>query len=107
MSCIDQGHASVRSGWAGDALCIVKRPRRGNRVTLIDPKGRLFKALERRLTPLAMDAASRRNAILAQGLEKAVQPVTISQTGSKSFKTRGAAAQGCWHRPGRRFSFAR
>ena len=82
MDCIDQGDASVRSGCAGDALRIVKHPRRGNRVTLIDPKGRLFKTLERRPAPLAMDAASRRDAILAQGLEKAVQPVTISQTGS-------------------------
>ncbi len=82
MSCIDQGNASARSGWAGDASRIVKRPRRGNRVILVDPKGRLFKALGRRLTPLAMDLASRRDAILAQGLEKAVQPVTITRTGS-------------------------
>ena len=82
MSCIDQGDASVRSGWAGDALRIVKRPRRGNRVSLVDPEGHLFKALGRRPALLAMDAASRRNAVLAQGLEKAVQPVTISQTGS-------------------------
>ena len=53
-----------------------------SRVSLVDPKGRLFKDLGRRPAPLAMDAASRRNAVLAQGLEKAVQPVTISQTGS-------------------------
>ena len=82
MSCIDQGNASVRSGCAGDALRIVKRPGRGNRVTLIDPKGRLFQALGRRLTPLAMRKASRRDAILAQGLENAVQSITITQTGS-------------------------
>ena len=82
MSCIDQGDASVRSGCAGDALRIVKRSRRGNRATLVDPEGRLFKALGRRLTPLAMHQASRRDAILAQGLEKAVQPVTISRIGS-------------------------
>ena len=82
MSCIDQGKASVRSGCAGDALRIVKRPRRGNRVSLVDPKGRLFKALGCRSTPLAMDAASRRDAILAQGIERAMQPTTISQTGS-------------------------
>ena len=81
MDCIDQGRASVRSGCAGDALRIVKRPRRGNRPALVDPEGRLFKALGRRLTPLAMRQASRRNAILAQGLEKAVQSITISQTG--------------------------
>ena len=82
MSCIDQSNARVRSGWAGDALCIVKHPRRSNRVALVDPKGRLFKALGRRLTPLAMYQASRRDAILAQGLEKAVQPVTMTRTGS-------------------------
>ena len=82
VSCIDQGRASARSGCAGDALRRVKRPRRGNRVTLVDPKGRAFKALGRRPAPLAMDAASRRDAVLAQGLEKAVQPVTIAQTGS-------------------------
>jgi len=63
-------------------LRIVKRLRRGNRVILVDPKGRLFKAMGRRLTPLAMRQASRRDAILAQGLEKAVQPVTITRTGS-------------------------
>ncbi len=70
--CIDQGNTSVRSGCAGDAWRIVKRPRRGNRVSLIDPQGRVFKALGRRLTPLAMNAASRRDAILAQGLENTV-----------------------------------
>ena len=80
--CIDQGKASVRSGCAGDALRIVKRPRRGNRLALIDPKGHLFKALGRRPAPLAMNAASRRDAVLAQGLEKTVQPVNISQKGS-------------------------
>ena len=82
MSCIDRGDASVRSGWAGDALSIVKHPRRGNRVSPVDPKGRLFKALGRRLTPLVLRPASRRDAILAQGLEKTVQSTTISQTGS-------------------------
>lgn len=50
VGCIDQGNAGVRSGRAGDALCIVKRPRRGDRVTLVDPKGRLFKTLGRRPT---------------------------------------------------------
>jgi len=80
--CIDQGNASVRSGWAGDALRIVKRPRRGNRVSLIDPEGRDFKTLGRRLTPLAMRPASRRDAILAQGLEITVQITTISWTDS-------------------------
>ena len=82
VDCIDQGRAGVRSGCAGDALRRIKRPRRGNRVTLLDPKGRLFKALGHRLTPLVLRPASRRDAILAQGLEKTVQPVTISQTGS-------------------------
>ena len=86
MSCIDRGGARVRSGCAGDAWRIVKHPRRGLRATPVDPKGRLFKALGRRPTPLAMDAASRRDAVLAQGLEKAVQPVTISWTGSKLTK---------------------
>jgi hypothetical protein len=83
MGCIDQGDASVRSGCAGDALRIVKRPRHGNRVSLVDPEGRVFKALGRRLTPLAMRTASRRDAILAQGLENAVQPMDSSQTGSE------------------------
>ena len=82
MDCIDQGNASVRSGWAGDALRIVKRPRRGNRVALIDPEGHVFKTLGRRLTPLAMRPASRRDAILAQCLENMVQTTTMSQTGS-------------------------
>ena len=82
MSCIDQGVASARSGCAGDALRIVKRPRRGNRLTLVDPEGRLFKALGRRLTPLAMRQASRRDAILAQSFENTVQSITITQTGS-------------------------
>ncbi len=63
-------------------LRIVEPPRRGNRVSLVDPEGRVFKALGRRLTPLAMDLASRRDAILAQDLENAVQPVDSSQTGS-------------------------
>ena len=82
MDCIDQGDASVRSGWASDALRIVKRRRRGNLVSPVDPKGRLFNALGRRLTPLAMNAASWHDAILAQGLEKAVQPATTTRTGS-------------------------
>ncbi len=62
---------------------IVKRPRRGNRASLVDPEGRVFKALGCRLTPLAMRTASRRDAILAQGLENAVQPMDSSQTGSE------------------------
>ena len=82
MSCIDQGGASVRSGWAGDALRRIKRPRRGDRLALIDPKGHLFKALGRRLTPFAMRQASRRDAILAQDLESMVQITTISWTDS-------------------------
>ena len=80
--CIDQGGASVRSGCAGDAVCIGKRPRRGNRVSLVDPKGRDFKALGRRLPPLAMRPASPRDAILAQGLEIAVQTISITRAGS-------------------------
>ncbi len=82
MGCIDQGGASARSECAGDAVRIVKRPRRGNRVSLVDPKGRDFKALGRRLPPLAMLPASPRDAILAQDLENAVQPVSITRTGS-------------------------
>ncbi len=82
MGCIDQGDASVRSGCAGDALRIVKRPRHGNRVSLVDPEGRVFKALGRRLTPLAMLPASPRDAILAQDLENAVQPISIPRIGS-------------------------
>ena len=82
MGCIDQRDASVRSGGAGDALRIGKPSRRGNRVSLVDPQGRVFKALGRRLPPLAMRKASPHDAILAQGLENAVQPVIITQTGS-------------------------
>ncbi len=82
MNCIGQTDASVRSGGAGDAVRIVKPSRRGNRVCLADPKGRVFKALERRLAPLAMRKASRRGASLAQGLENAVQPVTNTRAGS-------------------------
>ncbi len=44
--------------------------------------GRVFEAPGRRLPLLAMRQASRRGAILAQGLENAVQPVTITRTGS-------------------------
>ena len=82
MDCIDQRGASVRSGGAGDALRIGKPSRRGNRVSLVDPKGRVFKAPGRRLPPLAMRKASPRDAILAQGLENAVQPVIITRTSS-------------------------
>ena len=82
MVCIDQGGASVRSGRAGDAGRIGKRPRRGNRASLVDPKGRDFKTLGRRLPPLAMRPASPRDAILAQGLEIAVQTITITRTDS-------------------------
>ncbi|MEE8548340.1 MAG: hypothetical protein V3S74_02570, partial [Alphaproteobacteria bacterium] len=61
---------------------IGKPSRRGNRVCLTDPEGRVFKALGRRLAPLAMRPASRRGTILAQGLENTVQPVINTQTGS-------------------------
>ncbi len=82
MDCIGQTDASVRSGGAGDAGRIGKPSRRGNRVCLADPEGRVFKALGRRLAPLAMRAASRRGTILAQDLENAVRPVTNTRTGS-------------------------
>ena len=93
MGCIGQTDASVMSGGAGDpgsaggfaeasAARIGKPSRRGNRVCLADPEGRVFKALGRRLAPLAMRRASRRGAILAQGLENAVQPVTNTRIGS-------------------------
>ncbi len=54
MDCIGQTEASVRSGGAGDAVRIGKPSRRGNRVCLADPEGRVFKALGRRLAPRAM-----------------------------------------------------
>ena len=63
-------------------MSIGKGPRHGNRVSLVDPEGRVFKALGRRLAPLAMDAASLHDAILAQGLEYAVQPMIIARIGS-------------------------
>ena len=82
MGCIDPGCASVRSGGAGDA---------GASSSLRDAaiahpgstrEGRVFEVLGRRLPPLAMRPASRRTAILAQGLENSVQPVIIARTGS-------------------------
>ena len=82
VDCIDPGCASVRSGGAGDA---------GASPSLRDaaighpgstPEGRVFKALGRRLPLLTMPPASPRNAILAQGLENAVQPMSITRTGS-------------------------
>ncbi len=55
MGCIDQRDASVGGGGAGDAPeCVL---------------GRIGKA-------------SRRDAILAQGLENAVQPMSITRKGS-------------------------
>ena len=57
---IDQGGAGARSGRAGDAVRIVKRSRRSTRASLVDPQGRVFKGLERRLAPL-MHPASPRN----------------------------------------------
>ena len=82
MVIIDQGGAGVRSGRAGDALRIVKRTRRRTRVSLVDPKGRVFKGLGRRPTPLAMPPASPRDAILAQALENTVMTISITRTGS-------------------------
>jgi len=82
MDCIGQTDASVRSGGAGNALRIGKPSRRGNRVCLADPEGRVFKALGRCPAPLAMRKASRRGTLLAQGLENAVQPVTNTPKGS-------------------------
>ncbi len=82
MGCIDPGCPRVRSGGAGDA---------GASSSLRDaalghpgstPEGRVFKAPGRRLSLLTMPPASPRNAILAQGLENAVQPVSITRTGS-------------------------
>ena len=79
---IDQGRASARSGRAGDVLRIVKRPRRRTRASLVDPKGRVFKGLGRRLATLTMRRASPCDAILAQALENAVRSVTIPRIGS-------------------------
>ncbi len=84
MGCIGQTDAGVRSGGAGDAVRIVKPSRRGTRVCLADPEGRVFKALGRRLVPLAMRPASRRGTILTQGLENAVQPVINTRIGSSA-----------------------
>ena len=87
MGSIDQGGAGVRSGRAGDAVRIVKRSRRRTRASLVDPPGRVFKGLakgglELRPPPLAMLPASPRDAVLAQALENAVLPVSITRTGS-------------------------
>ncbi len=80
--CIDQRTVRVRSGCAGDAGGIVKCPRRGTRVSLIDPKGRVHKGLGCRPAPLAMPPASPRDTILAQPLVNAVQTISITRTGS-------------------------
>ena len=82
MSCIGQTDTGVRSGGAGDAVRIGKPSRRGTRVCLADPKGRVLKALGIRPAPLAMREASRRGTVLTQGFEYAVQPVINTRTGS-------------------------
>ncbi len=79
---IDQERACVRSGRAGDAGRIVKRPRRRARASLVDPQCCVFKGLGRRLAPLAMRRASPRDAILAQALDNAVRAISIAPTGS-------------------------
>ena len=70
------------SGGGGGAGRAGRPSRRGSRVGLADPAGRVFKAWGRRLAPLAMRPASRRGAILAQGLENTVPPVINTRTGS-------------------------
>ncbi len=82
VASIDQGGAGARSGRAGDALRIVKRPRRRTRAALVDPPGRVFKSLGRRPAPLAMHPASPRDPVLAQALEYAVMATSIARTGS-------------------------
>ena len=82
MRCVDQGSPSVRSGGAGDAGRIVKPSRRGNRASLVNPKGRVLEALGRRQPALAMPKASRRTGFLAQDLESAAQCVMNTQIGS-------------------------
>ena len=52
------------------------------RASLVDPQGRVFKGLGRRLAPLAMHSASPRDTILAQALENAVRTVSMTRTGS-------------------------
>ncbi len=79
---IDQERACVRSGRAGHSGRIVKRPRRRTRASVVDPQGRVFKGLGRRLAPLAMRPASPRDAIPAQALENAVRVIFIARTGS-------------------------
>ncbi len=82
MASIDQRGVGARSGCAGDAVRIVKRPRRRARASLVDPKGRVFKGSGRRLPSLAMHPASPRDAILAQAFENAVMTISITRTGS-------------------------
>ncbi len=84
MGSIDQGGACVRSGRAGDAGRIVKRPRRRARASLVYPRGRVFNGLGRRPAVLAMRRASPRDAILA--LENAVLPISIARTDSWGLK---------------------
>ena len=82
MNCIDQRGVRVRRGCAGDAGSIVKRPQRGTRASLVDPKGRVLKGLGRRPVPLAMPPASPRDTLLTQTLENAVQSISIARIGS-------------------------
>ena len=82
VASIGQGAAGARSGRAGDAARIVKRPGRRTRAALVDPKGRVFKSLGRRPAPLAMPPASPRDPVLAQALENAVMTTSITRTGS-------------------------
>ncbi len=83
MDCIDPGCASAKSGGAGDAGASPSL-----RDAAIAPPGstrtgRVFEAPGHRLPSLGdRSPASRRNAILARGLENAVQPVTMTRTGS-------------------------
>ncbi len=45
MDCIGQTDARVRSGGAGDAVCIGEPSRRGTRVCPADPEGRVVKVV--------------------------------------------------------------
>ena len=85
--CIAVRDASVRSGGVGDAGGIVKPARRGSRGPGGDPMGHLIKALgPLKLlwgrAPLAMRPASRHDTLLAQDLDKMVQTISSSETGS-------------------------
>ena len=78
---IDQGDARVWSEWARGALCGIKCSRRRAHVSPLDPEGRLLKALGWDAVAPRRSVHRKRLRTTLQGLERAVQPATVSRTG--------------------------